>query len=107
MEESGGNLTWWIIAGILAFAAISLTLKQRPRRSGSRRRRHFDHKPTNASEGSPERSEDLPDGLTPRVVAQIRKSMRNSRKIEAIKIYRNATGLGLKESKEAVERDFS
>lgn len=33
----------------------------------------------------------------------VREELKNERKIQAIKIYREQTGLGLKESKEAVE----
>ncbi len=35
--------------------------------------------------------------------ARILALLANGRKIEAVKIYRNATGVGLKEAKEAVE----
>ena len=35
--------------------------------------------------------------------AELAKQILSGRKIEAIKIYREATGMGLKESKEAVE----
>jgi ribosomal protein L7/L12 len=36
-------------------------------------------------------------------MAQVKAQLRKGNKIEAIKIYREATGLGLKEAKEAVE----
>lgn len=35
---------------------------------------------------------------------EIRRLLREDRKIEAIKVYREATGCGLKEAKDAVER---
>ena len=41
--------------------------------------------------------------LSPEVEEEVRAALASRRKIEAIKIYREATGLGLKESKEAVE----
>ena len=41
--------------------------------------------------------------LSPEAEAQVRAALASRRKIEAIKIYREVTGLGLKESKEAVE----
>jgi ribosomal protein L7/L12 len=42
-------------------------------------------------------------GLTPAVLQSIETDLRNNRLINAIKTYREATGLGLKESKDAVE----
>lgn len=41
--------------------------------------------------------------LSPEAEEEVRAALASRRKIEAIKIYREATGLGLKESKEAVE----
>jgi ribosomal protein L7/L12 len=41
--------------------------------------------------------------LSPDTTQEILAAMRKGNKIEAIKIYRNATGLGLKESKDAIE----
>lgn len=43
------------------------------------------------------------NGLTPAVMQSIETDVRNNRLINAIKTYREATGLGLKESKDAVE----
>ncbi len=42
-------------------------------------------------------------GLTPEVRSAVLTALRKGNKIEAIKIYREATGLGLAESKDAVE----
>ena len=42
-------------------------------------------------------------GLTPERVAEIEELLLNRRKIDAIKVYRSATGKGLKESKDFVE----
>jgi hypothetical protein len=42
--------------------------------------------------------------LQPDAAAQIQTALSNGRKIEAIRIYRNATGSGLKEAKDAIER---
>jgi hypothetical protein len=42
--------------------------------------------------------------LQPEAAAQIQTALSNGRKIEAIRIYRNATGSGLKEAKDAIER---
>lgn len=42
--------------------------------------------------------------INPDDLARVQAALGGRRKIEAIKIYREATGLGLKESKEAVER---
>ncbi len=56
------------------------------------------------------RSPKLPDtladwaNLDPQTEAAINDAMARGNKIEAIKIVREATGLGLKESKEAVDR---
>jgi ribosomal protein L7/L12 len=47
--------------------------------------------------------EAAPSGLTPEKRAAVMGAIRRKQKIEAIKIYREATGLGLAESKEAVE----
>ena len=44
-----------------------------------------------------------PTGISPEKRAAVIASMRQRKKIEAIKIYRDATGLGLAESKDAVE----
>ncbi len=41
--------------------------------------------------------------LPPEVEEQVRAALAARKKIEAIKIFREATGLGLKESKEAIE----
>ncbi len=49
-----------------------------------------------ASTGKPGHSKDMND--------EVLGSLRNGRKIEAIKIYRRQTGAPLKESKEAVEK---
>ncbi len=40
---------------------------------------------------------------TPEQLQEIRRMIRDNRKIEAIRLYREATGLGLKEAKEAIE----
>ncbi|MFB9662468.1 ribosomal protein L7/L12 [Glycomyces mayteni] len=37
-------------------------------------------------------------------LAEVRSEIRSGRKIQAIKVYREHTGLGLKEAKDAVER---
>ena len=104
--DDGGNLIWWIIAAVIAFGMIALTLKQRSSRSGSRRRHHVDHEPSDTHKISPEQPDEPIGGLTPKVEAEIRAQMRAGRKINAIKLYREATGLGLKESKDAVEQEF-
>jgi hypothetical protein len=44
-----------------------------------------------------------PAGLDPQAHARIAEALRDGRKIEAIKIMREATGLGLAEAKTAVE----
>lgn len=52
----------------------------------------------------PQRSrEPEPSGLTPEKQAAVMAAIQRKQKIEAIKLYREATGLGLAESKEAVE----
>lgn len=43
-------------------------------------------------------------GEVPPTMAEVRRLHAAGRKIEAIKIYRNLHGVGLKEAKEAVER---
>jgi hypothetical protein len=45
----------------------------------------------------------MPRELTDDEITKLSEAIFNRRKIEAIKIYREATGLGLKESKDAVE----
>jgi hypothetical protein len=45
--------------------------------------------------------------LTPEIAAQIEVALRRGQKIEAIKIYREATHCGLKEAKDAIERGNS
>jgi hypothetical protein len=45
--------------------------------------------------------------LRPQTAAQIEACLRRGEKIEAIKIYRDATNAGLKEAKDAVERGES
>jgi hypothetical protein len=45
----------------------------------------------------------LPQGLTAAQLAEIERLLRSGRKIEAIKLYREATRMGLAESKDAVE----
>lgn len=45
-----------------------------------------------------------PRSPTPELEAQVRERLRAGRKIEAVKLWRAATGVGLKESVEAVER---
>jgi hypothetical protein len=42
--------------------------------------------------------------LSSEAVGRVEAALAKGNKIEAIKIYREATGLGLKESKEAIER---
>lgn len=42
--------------------------------------------------------------VDPAVVDDLLKSVKESRKIEAIKAYRNLTNAGLKESKDAIEK---
>lgn len=45
----------------------------------------------------------MPDELTDDQIQQISDALASNRKIEAIKIYREATGKGLKEAKDFVE----
>jgi hypothetical protein len=45
----------------------------------------------------------LPQGLTAAQLAEIERELHAGNKITAIKLYREATGLGLAESKDAVE----
>ena len=45
---------------------------------------------------------DVPDGLTP----QVRAAIAANRKIEAIKLYREETGAGLREAKEFIEAEM-
>lgn len=45
----------------------------------------------------------MDDKLTPEQTRQITEALLNKRKIEAIKLYREASGQGLKEAKESVE----
>ncbi|MGZ5545995.1 MAG: ribosomal protein L7/L12 [Limisphaerales bacterium] len=45
--------------------------------------------------------------LSPEIASRIETAMANGNKIEAIKIYREATNCGLKEAKDAVERGES
>jgi hydrogenase maturation factor len=45
--------------------------------------------------------------LSPETTAQIEAALRRGQKIEAIKIYRDATHCGLKEAKDAIERGDS
>jgi Ribosomal protein L7/L12 C-terminal domain len=75
--------------------------------------RHMSARPDNPNQPDG-RSPKLPDALAdwanldPQTEAAINDAMARGNKIEAIKIVREATGLGLKESKEAVDRlDFS
>lgn len=49
---------------------------------------------------NPDVEDASPSGLPPSVVI----ALRQGNKIEAIKLYREATGVGLKEAKEAIER---
>jgi hypothetical protein len=42
-------------------------------------------------------------GLTPEQLAQVKRYLHDGQKIEAIKVYRQATSVGLKEAKDAVE----
>jgi len=53
--------------------------------------------------GEPRAPQPPPRPLTPEVEERVRELMRARRKIEAIKAYREATGAGLKDSKEFVE----
>ncbi|MEQ1859247.1 MAG: ribosomal protein L7/L12 [Chthoniobacteraceae bacterium] len=46
----------------------------------------------------------MPDPLSPQQLAAIRAALAAGNKIEAIKLLREATGLGLAEAKEAVEK---
>lgn len=45
----------------------------------------------------------FPPGSLPELEDEVRRLMGERRKIEAIKLYRETTGIGLKEAKEAVE----
>ena len=45
-----------------------------------------------------------PTGLTPQVIADIDQLITSGQRIQAIKLYREHSGLGLKESKDAVDR---
>jgi hypothetical protein len=45
----------------------------------------------------------MPDELTPEQTQQITNTLTSGRKLEAIKLYRDATGKGLKDSKDYVE----
>lgn len=44
-----------------------------------------------------------PEERVPPYIAEVRALLERNRKIEAIKLYREHTGLGLKEAKDAVE----
>jgi large subunit ribosomal protein L7/L12 len=54
-------------------------------------------------DGTPRVSEPPPRPLPDEALAQVRTLLTRRRKIDAIKVYRQATGSGLKEAKEAVE----
>ncbi len=60
--------------------------------------------------GSPKREENFPDSrasgnqLSVREREEMLELLRQGKKIHAIKIYRNLTGCGLKEAKDAVEK---
>lgn len=45
----------------------------------------------------------MPQDLPPETLSDLINALEKGRTIDAIKTYRNATGLGLKESKDAVE----
>ena len=51
-----------------------------------------------------ERLKNNPTKLDDRNLNELRQMMRNGQKIQAIKLYRQLTGAGLKEAKESVER---
>ena len=44
------------------------------------------------------------DGAEPEWMNEVRNALANHQKIQAIKLYRKATGAGLREAKEAVEK---
>ncbi len=46
----------------------------------------------------------MPKDLSEEQMALLSQALENGRKIEAIKVYRKATGLGLKEAMDAVEK---
>jgi hypothetical protein len=60
--------------------------------------------PAEASAPASREAGQLPGGLPPDKVAQIRQFMRAGKKLEAIKLYRQLTNVGLDEAKAAVER---
>jgi len=111
----------WLIAALVVFVVIIVAAKifrgggkSKASRSGINETRHFenvsegpshlverdmdgfDHRPDQSARGIFER-------LDPQGRERILASIRKSRKIEAIKEFRELTGLGLKESKDAVE----
>lgn len=49
---------------------------------------------------------ELPGKANPADLGMLMKAIHEGRKIEAIKAYRNMTGCGLKEAKDAVEKDW-
>jgi len=98
--EIFGLSIWWILCGLIAGMIISLVLKT-PRGTRSNRGtiRHVDH----TARQDEEAVKLSPTGLDAETEAEIRTLVRHDRKIEAIKRYREATGMGLKESKDAID----
>lgn len=95
MDISGWELAFGLVAGLL----IGLALRRRAPRQ--------DLTGAPAMPASPLAARTPQAGLPPLDPAQsaaIAEALARGEKIEAIKLLREATGLGLKESKEAVER---
>lgn len=87
------DLTGWLV--VLAALALGFALGRAPGRSAAQRDTLLGPPAVQAQPGS---------RPTPEVLAAVQAALASGHTIEAIRILRQATGMGLKEAKQAVER---
>lgn len=100
------TVNWTVIAALLAWTALVFWLG---RRSGSRDGRDLSGPPSGMVMGKPHvmaaSAPTMPpaDGIPPDRMEAIVAALKSGNKIMAIKLFREATGVGLAEAKAAVE----
>jgi ribosomal protein L7/L12 len=88
---------WLLVLAGVAIAVLALAAVSRGRSSGEM----IEHQQRNARRMSPQAG---PGDEAVLAVPEVRLALASGQKIEAIRLVREHTGLGLKESKELVER---
>ena len=94
------TLGWGTIAAWLAWSALVFWLGRRS--AGGAGRSGLSRPPPSIAPSRPAPQRE-PAGLAPETLAAIREELARGNKIHAIKLMREATGLGLADAKQAVE----